>query len=128
MYKDLIKRLRTECTLPYASLQLMREAADAIEELDAKYNKALQDLVKLAKNSPKVGKHGRLIDADAFIAEQQHLYCENCAKRKGMKNGKMKFVYDIGDAPCRACEIMDVLDSLEDAPTVITVIPAEEGE
>ena len=36
MYEDLIKRLRTECTLPYQTLQLMREAADAIEELSAK--------------------------------------------------------------------------------------------
>lgn len=74
-----------------------------------------------------VPDHGRLIDADAFIAKQQHLYCENCAKRKGMKNGKMKFVYNIGDAPCRACEIMDVLDSLEDAPTVIPAKESEDG-
>ena len=75
-------------------------------------------LIKGAKAVP-ISPHGRLIDADAFIVEQQHLYCENCAKRKGMKNGKMKFVYDIGDAPCRACDIGDVLDSLDDAPTVI---------
>ena len=33
MYDDLIKRLRTECILPYATLKLMHEAADAIEEL-----------------------------------------------------------------------------------------------
>lgn len=66
-----------------------------------------------------VPPHGRLIDADAFIAEQRHLYCENCERRKGMKNGKMKFVYDIGDAPCRACGYGDVLDDLEDAPTMI---------
>lgn len=70
-------------------------------------------------------QHGRLIDADAFLTEQRHLYCENCARRKGMKNGKMKFVYDIGDAPCRACGYGDVLDDIEDAPTII---PAEEGE
>lgn len=63
--------------------------------------------------------HGRLIDADEFLAEQRHLYCENCARRKGMKNGKMKFVYDIGDAPCRACGYGDVLDDIEDAPTII---------
>jgi hypothetical protein len=53
------------------------------------------------------------IDREAFLAEQRHLYCENCARRK---NGKGKFVYDIGDAPCRACDIMDVLDAVEDAP------------
>lgn len=32
-YDDLVKRLRAECTLPYVTIQLMREAADAIEEL-----------------------------------------------------------------------------------------------
>ena len=56
------------------------------------------------------------IDRDSFLAEQRHLYCENCAKRKGMKNGKMKFVYEIGDASCRACGYGDVLDDLEDYP------------
>ena len=53
------------------------------------------------------------ISREAFLAEQRHLYCENCARRK---NGKGKFVYDIGDAPCRACDICDVLDAVEDAP------------
>ena len=56
------------------------------------------------------------IDREAFVKEQRHLYCENCARRKGMKNGKMRFVYEIGDAPCRACGYGDVLDDLEDAP------------
>ena len=72
-----------------------------------------------------VPSHGDLIDRDAFLAEQRHLYCENCERRKGMKNGKMKFVYDIGDAPCRSCGYGDVLDDIEDAPTIIE---AEEGE
>ncbi len=53
------------------------------------------------------------IERDAFLAEQRHLYCENCARRK---NGKGKFVYDIGDAPCRACGYGDVLDDVENAP------------
>ena len=53
------------------------------------------------------------IEREAFLAEKRHLYCENCARRK---NGKGKFVYDIGDAPCRACDIMDVLDAVEDFP------------
>ena len=56
------------------------------------------------------------IEREAFIAEQRHLYCENCARRKGVKNGKMRFVYEIGDAPCRACGYGDVLDDLEDFP------------
>lgn len=53
------------------------------------------------------------IEREAFLAEQRHLYCENCARRKNVKG---KFVYDIGDAPCRACDIMDVLDAVEDFP------------
>lgn len=61
------------------------------------------------------------IDRDAFLAEQRHLYCENCARHK---NGKGKFVYDIGDAPCRACDICDVLDAVEDAPAA-DVVPWE---
>ena len=32
-YDELVKRLRTEFILPYATIKLMREAADAIEEL-----------------------------------------------------------------------------------------------
>lgn len=61
------------------------------------------------------------IEREAFLAEQRHLYCENCERRKGMKNGKMKFVYDIGDAPCRACDIGDMVDSVEDFPAADVV-------
>lgn len=61
------------------------------------------------------------IEREAFLAGQRHLYCENCERRKGMKNGKMKFVYAIGDAPCRACDIGDVLDSVEDFPAADVV-------
>lgn len=74
----------------------------------------------------EVKPHGRLIDTDAFLAEQRHLYCDNCAKRKGVKNGKVKFVYNIGDVSCRACDIGDVLDSIEDAPTIIRAEGIEE--
>lgn len=56
------------------------------------------------------------IDKQKFLEEQRHLYCENCEKRKGVKRGKMKFVYEIGDAPCRSCGYGDVLDDLEDFP------------
>ena len=60
----------------------------------------------------------RLIDADALIDEAIERYCENCDKRKGMKNGKWKIVYQIGDAPCRACDVDDMKCDIEDAPTV----------
>jgi hypothetical protein len=53
------------------------------------------------------------IERDAFLESRRHLYCDNCARRK---NGKGKFVYEIGDAPCRACDISDVLDAVEDFP------------
>lgn len=53
------------------------------------------------------------IEREVFLECQRHLYCDNCARRK---NGKGKFVYEIGDAPCRACEIGDVLDAVEDFP------------
>lgn len=64
------------------------------------------------------------IEREAFIESQQHLYCENCARRK---DGKGKFVYDIGDAPCRACGIMDVLDAVADFPAY-DVRPVVRGE
>lgn len=66
------------------------------------------------------------IERERFLAEQRHSYCENCARRKGMKNGKMRFVYEIGDAPCRACGIGDVLDDVEDFPAA-DVRPVPEG-
>ena len=66
------------------------------------------------------------IDREAFVKDQRHLYCENCARRKGMKNGKMRFVYEIGDAPCRACGYGDVLDDLEDYPAA-DVRPVRRG-
>lgn len=59
-----------------------------------------------------------LIDADALIHDITKFYCEDCEKRKGIKNGKLKFVYDIGDAPCRACGLDGLKDVIEDAPTI----------
>lgn len=61
------------------------------------------------------------IDRQEFLEAQRHLYCENCEKRKGMKRGKMQFVYEIGDAPCRSCGYGDVLDNLEDFPAADVV-------
>ena len=63
--------------------------------------------------------HGRLIDADAFEADRRKNYCEDCERRKGKKNGKWTFVYEIGGVACLPCGIEDVLDDLEDAPTII---------
>ena len=60
----------------------------------------------------------RLIDADALLDEVMDRYCEECDKRKGIKNGKFRIIYEIGDAPCRACEIDDMKTELEYAPTV----------
>ena len=57
MYDELIKRLRehyewakdSEWETPITLSGDLKEAADVIEELSAKYQKALNDLVKLAE-------------------------------------------------------------------------------
>ena len=56
------------------------------------------------------------ISREAFDKEIMRRYCENCERRKGKKNGKIQFVYEFGDAPCRACDIADVMCALEDFP------------
>lgn len=73
-------------------------------------------------------KHGRLIDADSLIKQTTEQICEKCDRRRGMKDGKLtkRFVYEIGDAPCRACEIGDMHDYLEDAPTILEAWGNEE--
>lgn len=63
----------------------------------------------------------RLIDADALLDDVMDRYCKECEKRKGIKNGEYRIIYDIGEAPCRACEIDDMKAELEDAPTVDAV-------
>ena len=47
MYDELVKRLRSHNG--WALNETLDEAADAIEELSVKYEKALQDLVKQAE-------------------------------------------------------------------------------
>ena len=69
----------------------------------------------------------RLIDADALIDDCMNRYCENCEKRRGIKNGKWKIVYQIGEAPCRACDVDDMFGDLENAPT-IDAVPVVHGE
>ena len=59
-----------------------------------------------------------LIDRQAFIENERKLYCEDCDRRKGTKNGKSNVIcYEIGEAPCRACWLDDALTDLEDFPT-----------
>ena len=68
-----------------------------------------------------------LIDRQAFIERERKLYCEDCDRRKGMKNGKLTVCYEIGEAPCRSCWLDDALTDLEDAPT-IDAVPMRHGE
>lgn len=60
----------------------------------------------------------RLIDADALMDDVMKRYCKDCDKRKGIKSGKWRIIYEIGDAPCRACSVDDMKAELEDAPTI----------
>ena len=68
-----------------------------------------------------------LTDKDAFLKQERKWYCENCDRRKGVKNGRKCFVYEIGEVPCRACDVDDVLDDLECFETIDTV-PVRHGE
>lgn len=63
--------------------------------------------------------HGRLIDADEFIKAEKEWLCKDCKRLQGMKDGKWKFIYEIGDAPCRACFNMDMFEYIDEAPTVL---------
>ena len=66
----------------------------------------------------------RLIDADATIKYLREFRCKDCDRRKGMKNGKIRFCYEIGDVPCRACDIGDTIDYFLDediSPTIDAV-------
>ncbi len=60
----------------------------------------------------------RLIDADALIAETMKNRCADCDRRKGIKQGKTTFVYDFGEVPCRACDVRDMIDTLDKATTI----------
>lgn len=72
----------------------------------------------------------RLIDADATIKYLREFRCKDCDRRKVMKNGKIRFCYEIGDAPCRACDIGDTIDYFLDediSPTVDAVMLKEQA-
>ena len=67
----------------------------------------------------------RLVDADAVVQYLRDFRCADCDRRKGMKNGKIRFCYEIGDAPCRACDIGDTIEYFldEDIATTVDAIP-----
>ena len=54
------------------------------------------------------------INRDTFLEQKREWYCDKCDRRK---NSKGKTVYEIGEAPCRACDIGTMLDAVEDYPT-----------
>lgn len=64
-----------------------------------------------------------LIDKDAFLKQERKWYCENCDRRKGVKNGRKCFVYEIGEVPCLDCDVDDVLDDLECFETIEPASP-----
>ena len=62
---ELVKRLRTECTLPFQTLQLMREAADAIEELrKPRWIPVMEKLPEPFENILVANKRGKHYDID----------------------------------------------------------------
>ena len=58
------------------------------------------------------------INRDTFLEQQRAWYCKDCNMRK---NTKGKTVYEIGEAPCRACDIGTMLDAVEDYPAADVV-------
>ena len=58
----------------------------------------------------------RYIDRIKFLADIENRHCVNCEKRKGKKNGKIKTLYEIGEAPCRACGVMDMMEDVDAYP------------
>lgn len=67
------------------------------------------------------------IEREAFLEQERKRYCEDCSRRQGMKNGKYKTIYKIGEAPCRACEIYDAMNDVEDFPAA-DVRPVVRGQ
>lgn len=49
-------------------------------------------------------EHGRLGDLDALAEYIKNVYCKDCKRSKVM---------------CKACEYGDIIDEIEDAPTII---------
>lgn len=72
---------------------------------------------QLEEHAIELPPHGRLIDADAFIESERRLYCADCERRKGIRDGEVRIVHDIGDAPCLNCWTYDTLCDVEAFPT-----------
>ena len=58
------------------------------------------------------------INRNTFLAKTRALYCKNCIRRTDSKG---KTVYEIGEAPCRACYVDDILDDVENSPVADVV-------
>lgn len=52
----------------------------------------------------EVPPHGRLGDLDALTEHIRNVYCKNCKRSKVM---------------CKACEYGDILDEIEEVPTIL---------
>lgn len=70
----------------------------------------------------------RFADVDVILDTVFEVHCKECERRKGIKNGKLKVIYEVGEAPCKSCGVNDMREYLEDAPTtnVKEVTPCEE--
>ena len=70
----------------------------------------------------------RFADVDVILGTVFEVHCKECERRKGIKNGKLKVIYEVGEAPCKSCGVNDMREYLEDAPTadVKEVTPCEE--
>ena len=69
------------------------------------------------------------ISKEEFVSHYRKLLCEDCPRRKAYRNGKIinRFIYEIGGPPCRACDIDDMLDRVEDFIPA-DVAPVRHGE
>ena len=67
------------------------------------------------------------IERTEFFKHIRKALCSDCHMRKGIKNGKEQFVYEIGEAPCRGCDIDTALDYVDDYPTA-DVAPVKHGK
>ena len=82
MYEDIVKRLRYENLTVLQMIDLMDEAADAIEKLDAKYQMALNDIVQQSKES-----EGNKFRKWIPVTERLPEYMENVLVTDGVFSG-----------------------------------------